>query len=106
MSKANAKKATSVPKSSNPGGKVVTKKEGKVTKKEETKVKVSLPKVDHTVKYESTGKYSPKAQHNIVSMAEVENALPATVAELALVIPKHTNFIGYLIRREGLQPVS
>ena len=61
-------------------------------------------KVDMECKYASTGKYNPKATHNIKSMQEVEAVLPATYKEIQAAIPQHTDFIGYLIRRGGLAP--
>jgi hypothetical protein len=68
------------------------------------KPKVAVPKVDMGAIYESTGAYNPKATHNIKSMAEVEAVLPATCKEIQEAIPKHTDFVGYLIRRGGLAP--
>jgi hypothetical protein len=55
-------------------------------------------------KYESTGRYNPKAKHNIKSYGEVEAVLPATYKEIQAAIPQHTDFVGYLIRRGGLAP--
>ena len=78
----------------------------KVAKKPvaEVKEKSTVPKVNHDAQYISTGKYNPKAEHNIKSMAVVEKVLPATYAELVKALPEHTDFIGYLIRRGGLAP--
>ena len=74
--------------------------EGKV----EPKSAAPVPKVDKSAVYISTGKYNPKAEHNIKSMGEVEAVLPGTYAEIAKAIPHHIDFIGYLIRRGGLAP--
>ena len=70
--------------------------------KAEPKTKVAVPKVDKSVVYVSTGKYNPKAEHNVKSMGEVEAVLPATYDQIAVAIPHHIDFIGYLIRRGGL----
>jgi len=56
--------------------------------------------------YEATGSYNPKAPKNIQTYGEIQEALPATVAELKEKVPQHTDFIGYLIRRGGLAEVG
>ena len=79
---------------------VVTKEKKEAKPKE----KVAAIPVDLTCKYEATGKYGPKAAHNIQSYAEVCGVLPATYKEIQAAIPEHTDFVGYLIRRGGLAP--
>ena len=78
----------------------------KVAKETKEKEKVAAIPVDLTCQYESTGKYSPKAAHNIQSYGEVCDVLPATYKEIQAAIPEHTDFVGYLIRRGGLAPVG
>ena len=68
------------------------------------KPRKAMPKVDMEAKYDSTGKYNPKAAHNVKSWKEVQAVLPATYKEIQAKIPEHTDFVGYLIRREGLAP--
>ncbi len=77
--------------------KKVTKVAAPKAKKEKAKV---IP-VSMTAKYVA-GAYSPKAELNIASYAEVCKHLPGTYKELQDKLPEHGDFIGYLIRRGGL----
>ena len=77
------------------------KKVAKTTKPEAKKEKAPLPKVNMDCQYVA-GSYNPKAAHNIKSYDEVLACLPATYKEIQEVIPEHTDFVGYLIRRGGL----
>ena len=72
--------------------------------KKADKPKVAAIKVDMTAKYVSTGAYNPKAAVNVSSLEVVEGVLPATYKEIQAAIPKHMDFVGYLIRRGGIAP--
>ena len=65
------------------------------------KAKVVVIPVSLTATYVE-GSYNPKAELNIASYAEVLGAVPGTYKEIQAKLPKHTDFVGYLIRRGGL----
>ena len=83
-----------------PEAKKVIVKAPKEVKKGKVKKVVNIP-VSMTDIY-TQGGYSPKAAQNIASYAEVCKVLPATYKEIQAKLPKHADFVGYLIRRGGI----
>lgn len=71
-----------------------------------TEAKAERQQIDKGVLYAATGNYNPKAEANVISYTEVCKVLPGTYQEIIKVIPQHTDFVGYLIRRGGIAPVK
>lgn len=67
------------------------------------KERFSVPK---DVIYVASGNYSPKAEHNVESYQAICAVLPAKYEDMVKEVPKHTDVIGYLIRRGALVPKS
>lgn len=65
------------------------------------KKKAAVVPVSLTATYVE-GAYNPKAELNIASFNEVKAVLPGTYGAIQKAIPKHADFVGYLIRRGGL----
>lgn len=59
--------------------------------------------IDKSAVYEASGGYNPKAEANIASYAAVCKVLPAKYEDIIKQIPEHTDFVGYLVRRGGIE---